>query len=348
MFMKYKVLLCGRGKTVIDDFFTYVWEDYELQTTSVRVSDMSCHLKYFKPDAMIFCMNNEEEERVIRVAEMREYLQEQNTALILVGDGNECMKFQKKSDNLAELILKKPIHVRNISKQMNEFLEKRNEGRAAENTEEVSNVEAAAVTKAAQGGQSTGAASSPVQKSPVQAKSVQGTAPAPETASPAPAGGNAGAAAANSAAALRAAIAAKAAAAANAAKQEGETEAGSAKKHVLVVDDDPMMLKLIKEHLKDIYNVATAINGSLALKFLETKKTDFILMDYEMPGENGAEVLGRIRKNPATANIPVVFLTGISTREAIQQVMAQKPQGYMLKPIDRDTLLQTIAKKIGN
>lgn len=331
--MKYKVLLCGRGKTVIDDFFTYVWEDYELQTTSVRVSDMSCHLKYFKPDAMIFCMNNEEEERVIRVAEMRESLQAQNTPLILVGDGNECMKFQKKSDNLAELILKKPIHVRNISKQMNEFLEKRNEGRAAENTEEVSNVEAAA---------------SPVQKSPVQAKSAQGTAPAPETASPAPAGGNAGAAAANSAAALRAAIAAKAAAAANAAKQEGETEAGPAKKHVLVVDDDPMMLKLIKEHLKDTYNVATAINGSLALKFLETKKTDFILMDYEMPGENGAEVLGRIRKNPATANIPVVFLTGISTREAIQQVMAQKPQGYMLKPIDRDTLLQTIAKKIGN
>ena len=49
------------------------------------------------------------------------------------------------------------------------------------------------------------------------------------------------------------------------------------KKHVLVVDDDPMMLRLIKEQLKDIYMVATAINGNLALIFLENKKTDLFL-----------------------------------------------------------------------
>ena len=47
-----------------------------------------------------------------------------------------------------------------------------------------------------------------------------------------------------------------------------------------------MILKLIKEHLKDTYNVGTAINGSLALKFLETKKTDFQLLTDIRSGQS--------------------------------------------------------------
>ena len=119
------------------------------------------------------------------------------------------------------------------------------------------------------------------------------------------------------------------------------------KKHVLVVDDDPMMLRLIKEQLKDIYMVATAINGNLALKFLENKKTDLIILDYEMPNENGVDVLKKLRDNDMTSNIPVVFLTGISDREKIQKVLKFKPQGYLLKPIEREKLLQIIANTIG-
>ena len=52
------------------------------------------------------------------------------------------------------------------------------------------------------------------------------------------------------------------------------------RKHIIVVDDDPRMLKLIKEHLHEDYDIATAINGKLALKFLEKKRTDFIFLDY--------------------------------------------------------------------
>ena len=54
-------------------------------------------------------------------------------------------------------------------------------------------------------------------------------------------------------------------------------------KHILVVDDDVLMLKIIKEYLHDDYDVATAVNGKVALRFLETKRTDLILLDYEMP-----------------------------------------------------------------
>ena len=118
------------------------------------------------------------------------------------------------------------------------------------------------------------------------------------------------------------------------------------KKNILVVDDDPMMLKLIKEQLKDTYSVATAINSNIAFKFLEKKKTDLILLDYEMPGENGAQVLEKVRNNEVTAQLPVIFLTGINDKEKIRKVLELKPQGYLLKPIDRDKLRDIIQKNI--
>lgn len=121
----------------------------------------------------------------------------------------------------------------------------------------------------------------------------------------------------------------------------------STRKHVLVVDDNTMMLKLIKEYLHEIYDVATAVSGKIALKFLERKKTDLILLDYEMPGENGPEVLEQLRANEETKDIPVVFLTGVTETKKIQEALMLKPQSYLLKPVNREKLLSTIKKLIG-
>ena len=127
---------------------------------------------------------------------------------------------------------------------------------------------------------------------------------------------------------------------------EKEVELGR-KKHILVVDDDPMMLKVIKENLHEKYDVATAKGGQIAYKFLEKRGTDLILMDYEMPGETGPEVIRKIRQMPNCANIPCVFLSGISDKEKLAKAVAVKPQGYLLKPIDRNKLMEKIASLIG-
>ena len=110
----------------------------------------------------------------------------------------------------------------------------------------------------------------------------------------------------------------------------------------LVIDDDVRMLKVIKLHLHEKYDVATAISGKIALKFLETKHTDLILLDYAMPDENGLVVLEKLRANPLTKDIPVIFLTGITDRKKIQEALVMKPQGYLLKPINRKRLLAAI------
>jgi len=124
-------------------------------------------------------------------------------------------------------------------------------------------------------------------------------------------------------------------------------ESGSAKKHVLVIDDDPLMLKVIKDHLHDEYDVASAKGGSTAYKFLEKKSTDLILLDYEMPDENGPTVFKKIRNLPNGSGVPVVFLTGVSDKERITEVLKLRPAGYVLKPVDRDILVNTVKKALG-
>lgn len=118
------------------------------------------------------------------------------------------------------------------------------------------------------------------------------------------------------------------------------------KKHILVVDDDPGMLKLIRSQLEDDYEVATAINGALALRFLAHKTTDLVLLDYEMPGNDGAMILENIRGHEFSKNIPVVFLTGVTDAARIRKALALKPDGYLLKPIDKATLVATLREKL--
>lgn len=119
------------------------------------------------------------------------------------------------------------------------------------------------------------------------------------------------------------------------------------RKHVLVIDDDPIMLRLIKEHLHENYDVATAISGKIAYKFLESKKTDLILLDYEMPVEDGPAVLSKLREGDTLNGVPVLFLTGVTDKEKIKTALMLQPQGYLLKPIDKDKLIGTIEKFIG-
>ena len=118
------------------------------------------------------------------------------------------------------------------------------------------------------------------------------------------------------------------------------------KKHILIVDDDRTILKMLKAALSDTYEVTTMVNGIMVEKFLETKNVDLVILDYEMPVETGAEIFRKIKKNEKAKRVPVCFLTGVSEREKIMEVMSLKPHGYMLKPIDMDILFSTVSNLI--
>lgn len=128
---------------------------------------------------------------------------------------------------------------------------------------------------------------------------------------------------------------------------ENGSSLSNEKKHILVVDDDKNVLKLLKSALEEKYTVTAIAGGRMALRFLETKTPDLIFLDYQMPVENGPEVFKKIRKMESAQDIPIVFLTGIADREKITEVLSLKPQGYLLKPINMERVNDTIRSILG-
>ena len=117
---------------------------------------------------------------------------------------------------------------------------------------------------------------------------------------------------------------------------------GELKKSILVVDDDPNYMNLVREWLKDTYKVSMATSGLRAIKWLGANKVDLILLDYEMPITDGPQVLEMLRADPDTRDIPVMFLTGRDDKESVMSVMALKPEGYFLKTIGKEELLNKL------
>ena len=118
------------------------------------------------------------------------------------------------------------------------------------------------------------------------------------------------------------------------------------RKTILVVDDDKNVLKLLKTTLEEYYDVITTFTGKIAEKYLENNTCDLIILDYQMPVENGPEVYAKIKAMDHAKDIPIIFLSGVADKEKIAEVMMLKPQGYLLKPIEIDKLLGTIEEVI--
>jgi adenylate cyclase len=114
------------------------------------------------------------------------------------------------------------------------------------------------------------------------------------------------------------------------------------KPRILVVDDTPDNLFLMNALLEDRYEVATADSGSAALEAVRTHLPDLILLDIMMPGMDGYEVIRRLRKDPATAQIPVIFLTALTSPEEEQHGLDLGAVDYITKPISPPIVLARV------
>lgn len=117
--------------------------------------------------------------------------------------------------------------------------------------------------------------------------------------------------------------------------------------NILVIDDNVILLRTVKEMLDSNYNVSIATSGEQALKSIARKKPDVILLDYEMPEMNGEDVIRQLREDEATANIPVLFLTSSANREVVKKLIMLNPDGYMLKPPNKQTMIEHIEEVLG-
>ena len=108
----------------------------------------------------------------------------------------------------------------------------------------------------------------------------------------------------------------------------------TAKPTILVVDDTPDNLALMSSLLKDSYRVKLANHGEKALKIAASESPpDLILLDIMMPDLDGYQVCERLKADPGTRDIPVIFLTAKTEVEDEQHGLALGAVDYITKPI---------------
>jgi putative two-component system response regulator len=119
------------------------------------------------------------------------------------------------------------------------------------------------------------------------------------------------------------------------------------KKTVLVVDDTPDNLSLMSGLLKDNYKVKVANSGEKALKIATTAPPpDLILLDIMMPGMDGYEVCRLLKHDPATMDIPVIFLTAKAEVEDERKGLELGAVDYITKPISPPIVLARVANHL--
>lgn len=113
---------------------------------------------------------------------------------------------------------------------------------------------------------------------------------------------------------------------------------------ILIVDDNKTNLQIVKSVLEPEYKVLLALSGDMALKFVSKQSPDLILLDLHMPGMSGKEVMGYLMEDPATAEIPVIFLTADGSGHTESECLELGAADFITKPIVPRVLLSRIEK----
>ncbi|MBP7694060.1 MAG: response regulator, partial [Anaerolineales bacterium] len=116
---------------------------------------------------------------------------------------------------------------------------------------------------------------------------------------------------------------------------------------IYVVDDSPVTAGAARHYLEAVgYQVEVLPDGPTALRAVEQKPPDLILLDVVMPGIDGFEVCRRLRQTPAGAGLPIIMLTGESTISDKKRGFEAGADDYLLKPVEAAELQMRVAAQL--
>lgn len=118
-----------------------------------------------------------------------------------------------------------------------------------------------------------------------------------------------------------------------------------ARRRLLVVDDEREVVELLKEHFEATYDVDTAPDGKKALKLIRARRPDLILLDIQLPGLNGLEVMKRIQS--VEPKPVVIVVTATEDTDVAAQAMTHGAFSYVPKPFDFQYLDHLVAVALG-
>ena len=125
------------------------------------------------------------------------------------------------------------------------------------------------------------------------------------------------------------------------------SDSNSARKRILVVDDEKEALEYIHDILEDRYDVFTALDGKRALEILDAERIDLVLLDIAMQEMDGNKVLQKIRSMPRTETLPVCIVTAIAAPKQEQDSRRLGANDYLIKPFRIETLVDKVASLLG-
>ncbi len=116
--------------------------------------------------------------------------------------------------------------------------------------------------------------------------------------------------------------------------------------YILAVDDEQSVLELITHALTpESIDVATATEGKTALQMIAEREPDLVILDINMPGFNGIEVLEKIREG---SDIPVIMLSVMNDVDTISEALAKGADDYLKKPFDTRELIVRVKAQLGH
>lgn len=127
------------------------------------------------------------------------------------------------------------------------------------------------------------------------------------------------------------------------------TEANRPRDIVLLVDDSPEALGFLTDALEQSgFSVLIATSGQAALSIVDKISPDLILLDAVMPGMDGFETCRRLKADPVVAQVPVIFMTGLTETEHVVHALDSGGVDYLTKPINIDELRARIRVHLSN
>ena len=116
---------------------------------------------------------------------------------------------------------------------------------------------------------------------------------------------------------------------------------------ILVVEDNPASMKLLVGILLEAgYEARPALDGELALRSISVKKPDLIMLDFHLPGQDGLTICRQLKNDPHTCDIPIIFISSISSSELKVKSLGAGAVDYVTKPIDPPEVLARIANHL--
>ncbi len=116
-----------------------------------------------------------------------------------------------------------------------------------------------------------------------------------------------------------------------------------AKMTVLVIDDDPVILELLRVNFEiEGFDVITAVDGEEGLEQAQALRPDVVISDIMMPRRDGLQLLGDLKADPETEDLPVILLSAKAQKAEVQEGLDLGADDYITKPFDPIKLIDRL------